>query len=171
MLDLASPHFTTPARKQIMDFPATPRAALDAHLASLAAPNPTIPTIVSSDLTLTRFPLMLITVQHGLFPFFIPSSSPNLFPLERVARGDSLPKGGTLILHGRGDTMVPAEGSRLFVAAVEKKREEGQWQGGEVVLVERDGEHGFDTALGLDDGGDGKEAWLRRAWGSVMGEH
>jgi hypothetical protein len=160
MVDLKSPWFSQSYPKQIFTFPQSPRSVLNTHLAALA----TSPATVTADLTLTRLPLMVTTIQHGLYPLFFPPDSSKLFPLERLARGDTLPEGGVLVLHGKSDSVVPVEHSRTLKRALEEQVSGGTWKG-KVELVERAGEHGFDGELQLE--GEGNE-WLTEAWEPVV---
>lgn len=108
-LDLKSPTF-----KESKKDPQVPRSVIQSHMARVD-PN----VVVSSDMSIERFPLILSMTENGLFLDHF-GSDPLLFPFDRLQAGGQLPP--LFILHGENDLIVPVEGSRAFVGLLGKKQ-------------------------------------------------
>ncbi|RAK74080.1 uncharacterized protein BO72DRAFT_517127 [Aspergillus fijiensis CBS 313.89] len=85
------------------------------------------------------------------------------YPMERLDEpAPQVPRGGIVILHGREDEVVSVEDSVRFVGKARKVL--GPEGGaGKVVVVVREGGHGFDTPVRLGEG------WLGESLRGVVG--
>jgi acetyl esterase/lipase len=159
MTDLKSPWFaSTWPGKQVLDLPPMSPSVLTDHIASLTGDE-----VISSDLKLERFPIMASTIMNGLYghPRFFPrDGDQTMFPLERLESGEKLPNVPVSVIHGASDSVCEVEQSRELERVV-RAQQGGEERGREkFVLVVREGaEHGFDTAMRLEE-----EGWLREAW-------
>ncbi|KAI9933693.1 hypothetical protein MW887_004764 [Aspergillus wentii] len=141
-LDLKAPHYTGQFEKVIFNMPSSPRNLVDDYMNKVKAIEAETgkKVVVSADPRLERATLMFSPFQHGLLSQFLPDN-PRVFPLDRLDRGERFPRGGIVILHGLGDTVVPIEGSYKLKGKLEELDPEL-----DVKLVVREGEHGFDGA-------------------------
>lgn len=106
----------------------------------------------------TRLPLALAAIQHGKLTEFYERGTEDdprrevRYPLEKLDSADvKFPRGGIAIIHGRQDSVVPVEGNvKFFVKAREVMK--GKPGVDKLVLAVREGDHGFDNAIGLDEG-------------------
>jgi len=131
-LDFKSPHFSGIGS----GMPAGTFSLVDQHLATVGK------NIASSDMNLSRFPLINAMIQEGrLLDFF--GDDPRLFPLQRVEAGDDIPP--LFIIHGLNDSIVPVDGSTKFVKLLLEKK-----PGAEVHLTVQPGEHGVSIPFGVD---------------------
>ncbi|KAH8665368.1 Alpha/Beta hydrolase protein [Ilyonectria robusta] len=142
-VDVGSPHFTGQYEKRVFGMPPMPRSTLVEHMKSIEDSGR---TIVTADDVGERGTLMWSVVQHGLFGQFYPPQQTGLFPLLRLDSGDRFPRGGVLVWHGKDDTVVPVEGSLKLKQKIESVDPELNFK-----LVIRDGEHGFDHAVNLQE--------------------
>lgn len=152
-VDMASDHFTKPSEAPLMgaSFPSSMVTDYAAHVAT--------GSVVSSVFPPARLDLMLAAVQRGqitdLYERGIEGWNRALrYPFEKLDQPDAvLPVGGISILHGYQDDVVPIEGCERFVA---KAREtmKGRPGADKIVLTGREGGHGFDGPIGLE------EPWL-----------
>ena len=158
MVDMRSKHFMEAYEKQLLHFPQIPESMIRDHIAKVKSQEALSGkrVVVSDDRRLERAPLFLSMVQQGLYKEFFGSNT-DLYPVERVERGDSLPKGGIFIWHGKDDTVVPADGSEKFVAAVKKARPELYCK-----LELQPGEHGFDAETKIDD------KWIKEGMAPIL---
>ena len=158
MADMRSKHFMEAYEKQLLQFPQIPENVIRDHIAKFKSEEALSGkrVVVSDDRRLERAPLFLSMVQQGLYKDYFGSST-ELYPVERVERGDRLPKGGIFIWHGQGDTMVPADGSEKFVAAVRKAHPELYCK-----LELQPGEHGFDANTKIDD------EWIKEGMAPIL---
>jgi acetyl esterase/lipase len=136
-LDLKRAHFTGSGNSNLPQS----QSLVDQHLALVGNINK-----ASSDMTLSRFPLITAMIQEGRFLDFF-GKDPRLFPLRRLQAGAKLPP--LFIIHGANDTIVPAEGSQKFVKLLLERNPEAK-----VVLTIQPGEHGVSISLGM------KHPWL-----------
>ncbi|KAH1493747.1 hypothetical protein KXV92_006954 [Aspergillus fumigatus] len=151
-VDMASEYFRTPTSSE--PFPDVPASTVDDYLAQMDRR-----AIRSSALLPDRFDLMLAAIYYGglgQFYDYGAEDSPReaRYPLEWLDRPDvKIPRGGIAILHGMQDAIVPVEQSEKFVA---KAREvmKGKPGGDKIVLTLREGDHGFDGEVPLE------EEWL-----------
>ncbi|KAF3006964.1 hypothetical protein E8E14_004621 [Neopestalotiopsis sp. 37M] len=108
-LQLESGTFTEPSAD--VKFPL---AIIDKHVASMPGNQ-----VVSSDPTISRFPLIMSMTENGVFLDYF-GRDERLFPFQRVTRGDGVPP--LFIIHGDDDEIVPVEGSKAFVSLLQDKR-------------------------------------------------
>lgn len=134
---------------------------------------------VSSTDTPSYIPLMLAAIEHGILGEWYTrgleeSSSKTgtetrrlLFPIQRLDDpGVQIPRGGVYVIQGRQDSVVPAHHSEPFVARAREVAGGGNTdsqQNGKVVLVFRDGEHGFDGEERYEEGG-----WVQEALAAAV---
>ncbi|KAH8592581.1 Alpha/Beta hydrolase protein [Bisporella sp. PMI_857] len=145
MVDVKSRHFTESYEKPMFGLPQLPRSLINDHLLRLR--NGEVPSIISSDHKGERAELMFAYVQHGAFKDHFPQERRELFPLDRLEDGARFPRGGVFLWHGKGDTVVPVEGS---VKLKEKVTEVDP--GLKFRLALEEGDHGFDAQSNIDDG-------------------
>lgn len=134
---------------------------------------------------------MLAVIEHGILGEWytrgldkVSSEAGRvLFPIQRLDDpGVRIPRGGITIVHGRQDSVVPPHHPVPFVerargvatastsgaadnagvSAVGGGMPDSQ-QNGQVVLVLRDGEHGFDAEERYEDGG-----WVQEALATAV---
>lgn len=150
-VDMAAPHFRTPKSTPLMGI-SVPESAMDDHIASMNDGD-----ILSSAFPPSRLDLMLGVVQHGTFNALYDrgtEASPRRevrYPMERLQLANAtIPRGGITIIHGRQDDVVPPYVSERFV---EKAREVVKTKpgGDRIVLALREGGHGFDGMVRLED--------------------
>lgn len=159
MLDMRAPHYSTATDDAVfIGVPRFPESTVTEHLEKMKPEDAALPAFPPA-----RIPFLAATFQHGRALEIYERGTENsprkglLFPIERLdSEGAKLPRGGVSIVHGVSDRAVPVEGSKKFV---EKARElmKGKQGGDKVVLVVREGDHGFDGEANLDD------EWLRDA--------
>lgn len=137
---------------------------------------------VSSTDTPSYIPLMLAVIEHGILGEWYTrglgeSSSKSgtetrrlLSPIQRLDDpGVQIPRGGVYVIQGRQDSVVPAHHSEPFVARAREVAggagggNTDSQQNGKVVLVLRDGEHGFDAEERYEEGG-----WVQEALGAAV---
>lgn len=114
-----------------------PESTIDNHLAKC-----TTGSVVASDPTLSRFPIIGAMMEHGRFLDYFGRAT-KLLPLERLNAGDK-----TLLLfiiHGLQDSVVPVEGSEKFVQKVLEQDLKTKVQ-----LSLYPGDHGLDIPFNLD---------------------
>ncbi|KAH6665227.1 Alpha/Beta hydrolase protein [Halenospora varia] len=128
MVDAKSRHFRESYEKPMFGLPQLPRSLIDDHLRRTAE-------------------LMFAYVQHGTFKDHFPLERREFFPLDRLEDGARFPRGGVFLWHGKGDTVVPVEGS---VKLKEKVTEVDP--GLKFWLALEEGDHGFDAQSKIDDG-------------------
>lgn len=110
-LDLQSSTFT----KQDAE-PKFPRAIIEGHVASLKGGE-----VVSSDASISRFPLIMSMTENGVFPDYF-GRDDRLLPFRRLENGATIPP--VFIIHGDDDEIVPVEGSRDFVKLLQSVQPE-----------------------------------------------
>ncbi|KAJ5115108.1 hypothetical protein NUU61_000867 [Penicillium alfredii] len=129
-----------------------PLSVYEDTMASVKLGTPT-----SSEESAARFGFMLAAIQHGkIYPLLRRGleESPYrdvLHPMRRLEEpGIRIPRGGIAVIHGRQDSILPAEGVERFVA---RAREVTQGQPGsdKVILTLRDGDHGFDIPVRVEE--------------------
>lgn len=161
MVDMKSPWYTQAFHKEIFGMPQLPADLLDQHMAATAKKAEETGgqegLVRSEDLKLERVTLVGSFFQQGLFAKFFDANDPDLYPLERLARGVRLPKGGVLVMHAPGDSVVPIEHSRNLAQVVKQHDPAANF-----TLFEREGDHGFDTEVSLT------EPWLAEALAPVL---
>jgi acetyl esterase/lipase len=105
---------------------------------------------------------MLGAIQHGYLSKYYQRDAEGvapevLYPMARLESPDfKIPRGGIAVLHGRQDSVVPLSDVELFVQRANEVLEARGEEAG-VTLTVRDGEHGFDGPLRLE------EVWLQDA--------
>lgn len=152
-VDMTSDHFYKSSETPIQgaSFP----ASLFPEFVAQIAPG----SVKSSVMPPERLDLVLATIQRGQLGGLYEKGVEGWnraaqYPFEKLDQPDTvLPVGGISILHGLQDELVPFEGSEQFVA---KAREtlQGRQGADKLVLTGREGGHGFDELVGLD------EPWL-----------
>ncbi|KAI9925572.1 hypothetical protein MW887_005953 [Aspergillus wentii] len=150
-IDMGSPHFREPRTTPIFD-QIFSHDAVEEHLAQMKPGD-----IVSSSPIPMRLPLMFSAAQNGdLHRFYERNTGADprrelRYPFERLDQpGVRMPRGGISIFHGIQDSVVPVDGSEKFVAKA-RGTFKGQPGGDNIVLTLRDGEHGFDNGVHLDE--------------------
>lgn len=152
MLDISSPHFTVQPVKPIFNLPNFPPEILQGHVDTLQGGE-----VATERPPQTTLPLFVSMIQQGRYVEFLGQGS-ELFPMLRLEGVSKLPP--AWILHGRNDSVVPTEGSRVFVNKA--KRIIPSW---DVRTSYEEGEHGFDQEASLDTGyvREGVE-WMGQYW-------
>ncbi|KAI9050808.1 hypothetical protein LZ554_004927 [Drepanopeziza brunnea f. sp. 'monogermtubi'] len=142
-IDLDMPPMTAPSATPPPG-PTLPLTYVEDHLAS--SPKG---TVVSSDMTLARFPLIFAMMQQGTLHKYL-GTDDRLFPFRRVEKGEKLP--ALFVVQGREDLIVSVESSKRFVELVKRKR---AVRGGEkeLVLSVTDGGHGMSCGWGVENEG------------------
>jgi dipeptidyl aminopeptidase/acylaminoacyl peptidase len=107
-----------------------------------------------NEITMVRIGLGSALAAQGRWTEFY-GDGKELLPMTAVEDVDTLPP--ILILHGDEDSAVNIKDSRDFAKKAENK--------GEVKLVVRPGDHGFDSELSEDD-----EPWLKDALAWLEGK-
>ncbi|KAK7214212.1 hypothetical protein V2G26_021390 [Clonostachys chloroleuca] len=144
LVDDKSPHFTEAYDKPMFGVPHLPVSLWDEHEARLKAHE--IPPVISADPQLTRGELMFSAIQNGKFKDLFPSDERPYHILEKLEDGGRFPRGGVFVWHGKGDTVVPVEGSvklSELLAAVDPDLP--------FTLAIQEGDHGFDEKASLDE--------------------
>jgi acetyl esterase/lipase len=106
---------------------------------------------------------MLGAIQHGYLSKYYQRGAEGvapevLYPMARLESPDfKIPRGGIAILHGRQDSVVPLGDVELFVQRANEVLRAPSGEEGGVTLTVRDGEHGFDGPVRLE------EVWLQDA--------
>ncbi|KAF2659541.1 alpha/beta-hydrolase [Lophiostoma macrostomum CBS 122681] len=126
---------------------------IEQHLATMK-PGVVVSSASPSDIPITRMMLGTALAGQGRWKEFF-GDAPDLLPMTAVDEVNSLPP--ILILHGEQDSAVNVDDSRAFAEKAKGK--------GEVNLVVRPGDHGFDVELNEDD-----EPWLKDALQWVEGK-
>ncbi|CEJ62884.1 hypothetical protein POX_c04617 [Penicillium oxalicum] len=104
---------------------------------------------------------MLGAVQHGYLSKYYRRDAEGvakevLYPMARLESPDfKIPRGGIAMLHGRQDSVVPLGDVELFVERANEVLKTRSGQDAGVTLTVRDGEHGFDGPVRLE------EVWLQ----------
>lgn len=160
MLDMRSPHFMEAYQKQLFVFPQFPESLVRDHVANIKAQESSSGkrVLISEDGRLSRVTLMAAMVQHGLFKEYFGSDA-KLYPIERIERGEKLPRGGIFIWHGTEDSIVPIDGSKKFVAALKKAQPDYYCK-----FEQKPGEHGFDHDTKID------EEWVAEGMAPLLKE-
>ncbi|RLL96980.1 hypothetical protein CFD26_106778 [Aspergillus turcosus] len=151
-VDMASEYFRTATNPEPL--PDVPASTVDDYLAKMDRS-----VIRSSALLPDQFDLMVAAVYYGglgqFYEYGAEGSPRELrYPLEWLDRPEAkIPRGGIAIMHGLQDAIVPVEQSERFVV---KAREvmKGKPGGDRIVLTLREGDHGFDVEVPLE------EEWL-----------
>jgi len=156
-LDMGSSDFSE-RRKTPLSGVSVPESEVTDYLNSLQ-PG----AVVSSVPMPERMSLMISAIEYGKLAEIYErgmEKSPHRerrYPMERLDQADvQIHRGGITILHGNQDSVVPVGGSERFVAKARKVLL-GKPGGDKVVLVRRDGDHGFDSETSLE------EPWLADA--------
>ena len=155
MIDLKSPFFSQDYEKSIFGMPQVPFSVMTDHLDKVKAGE--APAVVSADPRGARFPLAFVAIQKGLFKGYMDQNNIDLFPLERLARGDKFPRGGVFVCHGLDDSLVPIENSEKLDAVVKQTDPDLYFH-----LAKQPGEHGFDGVNKLNDD------WLAEGTGPLI---
>ncbi|KAJ5201022.1 alpha beta hydrolase fold-3 [Penicillium cf. viridicatum] len=143
-VDGKSGHFTEAYEKPMFGFPHLPVYLLDEHLAKIGKGE--VPSIISADPTLERARLMFSMVQNAGYKNLFPAERRDLFILDRLDDGARFPSGGVFVWHGKGDTVVPVEGSVKLMNKVSEVDADAKFY-----LAIEEGEHGFDATAKIDD--------------------
>lgn len=120
----------------------------------------TAKSTITSEQSLT---FMLGAVQHGYLSKFYQRDAEGaaqevLYPMTRLENpGFKIPRGGIAVFHGRQDSVVPLGDVELFVKRANELLKARSGEEGGVTLTVRDGEHGFDGPVRLE------EVWLQDA--------
>ncbi|KIW83861.1 hypothetical protein Z517_03107 [Fonsecaea pedrosoi CBS 271.37] len=140
MLDMRSAFYTEDYPKVVLGAPTIPKEVMGEHLRAVEEDAKSGKRrVISSAAPPNRLPLALSAVQQGLFTKLLGEDT-ILFPLERIEHVSPEKVPPILIIHGRDDTGVPAEGSEKWVARARER-----FGSEKVALVLQPGEHGFDT--------------------------
>jgi len=113
------------------------KVVIDSHIANMDKD-----AMISSDISIQRFPLILSMTENALFLDRF-GTDPILFPMERLEAGAQLPP--LFIIHGADDEIVPAVDSKAFVELLLEKKPEA-----EVHLSIVPGPHGLHETWGMD---------------------
>lgn len=147
LVDTKSQHFTELYEKPMFGSPHLPVSLVHEHEAKWRAQE--IPPIISADPQLTRAGLMFSFIQNGGYGQFFPSDQSDLFILEKLENGARFPRGGVFVWHGKGDTVVPVEGSVKLREKLSEVDPDLPF-----TLAIEDGDHGFDAKSSID------ESWM-----------
>ncbi|KAF1811937.1 alpha/beta-hydrolase [Eremomyces bilateralis CBS 781.70] len=153
-LDLRSPWFSKAGPKSIMNSePWGDVKILQEHMLNLPHGE-----VVTSDPTRKRIELARIIIQHGQMTRLLGNRT-ELFPLECLGILqmflNQAPNGRhpfIWIYHGDKDTAVPFDGTKRFVSQIHHEVPQVQIK----LSIGQGMEHGYDTALGMDEG------WVRQ---------
>ncbi|KAJ5594267.1 uncharacterized protein N7459_000475 [Penicillium hispanicum] len=117
--------------------------------------------IESSNESWERLAYMLAIIEHGTIGALYARGAEGvprevLYPMARLEQpGLDIPRGGIAVIHGRQDSVVPVVDSERFIARAQVVTKDLPGREG-VVLAVRDGDHGFDTDIRLEE-----EEWLQ----------
>ncbi|KAK5174959.1 uncharacterized protein LTR77_000095 [Saxophila tyrrhenica] len=138
MIDMRDRWYTEDYEKQIFSPPAPQldRAVLQEYLKTMEK-GKTITSAVPPE----RTQLVLSSLQQGMYGSWL-GEDRKLYPIEALEGVERLPP--VWVLHGKGDTIIPAEGSYRFEKAVRE-----QVKGVELHVTYVEGDHGFDGAEGI----------------------
>jgi acetyl esterase/lipase len=104
---------------------------------------------------------MLGAIQHGNLSQYYQRGAEGvalevLYPMVRLESPNfKIPRGGIAVLHGRQDSVVPLGDVERFVERANEALKARSDEEGGVTLTVKDGEHGFDGPIRLD------EVWLQ----------
>jgi hypothetical protein len=104
MIDLKIPFFTQAHEMNMVEYPALPGNAIEAHMLSLKGGE-----IVSSETPPDRMDLAISVIQQGKFVEMIGNDT-NLFPMERLDLVKAIPP--VFMIHGKDDSMVHTDQAR-----------------------------------------------------------
>ena len=126
-------------------------------------------TSKSSITSLESLMYMLGAVQHGYLSKYYERgaegvSAEVLYPMTRFENPDvKIPRGGIAMLHGRQDSVVPLGDVEKFAERAEEVLKAQAGEHGNVTLTVREGEHGFDSGVRLE------EDWLQEVMREAIG--
>ncbi|KAH7240442.1 Alpha/Beta hydrolase protein [Fusarium solani] len=120
LVDAKSPHFTELYEKPMFGFPHLPVSLLRDHQASF--------------------------VQNGGSGELFPSNKRDLHILEKLEDGGRFPRGGLFVWHGKGDTVVPVQGSVKLSEKIGEVNPDLPF-----TLAIQEGDHGFDEKSSIDE--------------------
>ncbi|KAF4783340.1 hypothetical protein HER10_EVM0008944 [Colletotrichum scovillei] len=145
--------------ESVFDQPPYPRATFEQHVARMrqAEHETGRKAVVSKDDMLSRADIMWTFVQHGLASQFFPKDQRTLFPFYRLQDGARLSRGGLVVWHAEGDSVVKVEASYRLQELLTKLDPELNFR-----LDVRDGEHGFDHYVSIDD------AWVSESLKGIV---
>ncbi|KAL6237492.1 hypothetical protein BDW75DRAFT_228678 [Aspergillus navahoensis] len=157
-LDLSSPDFAKP-RTDLLPFGQHfPESLIEDVLGPVRDGGP-----VSSLAAPEYVPVMCAAIQYGRLGEWYARGSDGserqnlLYPVRRLEDpGVQVPVGGITIIQGKQDSVVPAHHSVPFVERARKVLK-GKRGGDEILLVLKDGEHGFDGEIRYE------EEWMKEA--------
>ncbi|KAH7124902.1 Alpha/Beta hydrolase protein [Dactylonectria estremocensis] len=143
LVDAKSPHFSQVYDKPMYGFPHLPTSLLDEHETKLKAKS--IPSIISAEPQCARAELMFSYVQNAKYAELFPPSRRDLYLLDKIEDGARFPRGSVFIWHGKGDTVVPVEGSLKLAEKLKEFDPDLPF-----TLAVREGEYGFDATSSID---------------------
>lgn len=134
MIDMRDRYYTEAYEKQIFTpvAPPLPRSILQDYIANMQSS-----TVVSSAVPPDRVPLVISCLQQGQVAELLGRDS-SLYPLEMLDKTNNMPP--TWILHGKGDTVVPVEGSYKYEKALKERLPHAKLH-----VSYQSGDHGFDN--------------------------
>lgn len=134
MVDLRDRYYTEDYEKQVYDPPASQldRGILREFVEILKGDE-----VVSSAIPPARSELFLSMLQQGSFGTFFGDDS-SLYPIEVLDKVDRVPP--TWVLHGKGDSAVPIDGTYEYVEQLKAKHPNAKLH-----LSYEEGDHGFDN--------------------------
>ncbi|RYP52431.1 hypothetical protein DL768_002397 [Monosporascus sp. mg162] len=144
LVDSKSRHFVESYEKPMFGFPHLPASLIEEHRDKIR--NGQVPSIISADPRLERAELMFGFVQHGAYKDIFPQNRRELFLLDKLDDGARFPRGGVFLWHGKGDTVVPVEGSIKLSDKLRDVDPNLKFR-----LAVEEGDHGFDANAKIDD--------------------
>lgn len=147
MVDVRSEHFVEAYEKRTFGLEQQPANVVKGHVARVREEREEgREVVVSADAEGERVLLMFAYLQHGWYRESFPRERREWAVLERLEDGARFPRGGVFVWHGRGDSVVPVEGSRKLEEMVRECDPELRFR-----LHVGEGEHGFDSKTSIDE--------------------
>lgn len=149
-IDPVSENFTAP-RAYPPFGQSTPRSLIQ-RIEDVAVPG----TVESSVETQDRLAYMLALIEYGLLGALYMRGAEGvprevLYPMARLERANvEIPRGGIAVIYGRQDSVVPLADTEKFIARAKEVTKGFPGHDG-IILTVRDGEHGFDNSVRLDE--------------------
>jgi len=154
ILDVTSPFFSKPFDydKKIMGRPSPSPSLLKDFLALMKPED-----VVTADESLSRAPLMLVIINEGRYFESLSRDARSeaevarIQPIRNIERLETNKIPFLFVYHGKNDTGVPVEGTRIFEKTLRALHPQTNAR-----FVYEEGEHGFDRDASLET------EWLKR---------